>query len=149
MLSWDEFNIEENASSASAANNSAADNFAKSESKKESIKQSAQDFAAPASGMAGSPVAAEEDSSQDSARDNGQEEQPTAEQLHAIELAKAAVEKLDIEAAEKELSASAERVKVDDKRMINCRADLNQLVPFKYDWTWMAVPITGCHRKSI
>jgi ribonucleoside-diphosphate reductase beta chain len=30
----------------------------------------------------------------------------------------------------------AARVKVDDKRMINCRADLNQLVPFKYDWAW-------------
>ena len=28
------------------------------------------------------------------------------------------------------------RVQVDDKAMINCRADLNQLVPFKYDWAW-------------
>lgn len=28
------------------------------------------------------------------------------------------------------------RVQVDDKRMINCRADLNQLVPFKYNWAW-------------
>jgi ribonucleoside-diphosphate reductase beta chain len=30
----------------------------------------------------------------------------------------------------------ASRIHVDDKRMINCRADLNQLVPFKYDWAW-------------
>jgi ribonucleoside-diphosphate reductase beta chain len=30
----------------------------------------------------------------------------------------------------------AGRVSVDDKRMINCRADLNQLVPFKYRWAW-------------
>jgi len=30
----------------------------------------------------------------------------------------------------------AGRVHVDDKRLINCRADLNQLVPFKYDWAW-------------
>lgn len=30
----------------------------------------------------------------------------------------------------------AARVRVDDKRIINCRADLNQLVPFKYDWAW-------------
>ena len=30
----------------------------------------------------------------------------------------------------------AARIQVDDKRMINCRADLNQLVPFKYDWAW-------------
>ena len=31
---------------------------------------------------------------------------------------------------------SFERVRVDDKAMINCRADLNQLVPFKYEWAW-------------
>jgi ribonucleoside-diphosphate reductase beta chain len=29
-----------------------------------------------------------------------------------------------------------QRVTVDQKRMINCRADLNQLVPFKYEWAW-------------
>ena len=28
------------------------------------------------------------------------------------------------------------RIVVDDKKMINCRADLNQLVPFKYEWAW-------------
>ena len=31
---------------------------------------------------------------------------------------------------------SLERVTVDQKAMINCRADLNQLVPFKYAWAW-------------
>lgn len=30
----------------------------------------------------------------------------------------------------------AKRVHVDDKAIINCRADLNQLVPFKYLWAW-------------
>lgn len=30
----------------------------------------------------------------------------------------------------------AARIRVDDKKIINCRADLNQLVPFKYDWAW-------------
>ncbi|MCO6441739.1 MAG: ribonucleotide-diphosphate reductase subunit beta, partial [Nitrococcus mobilis] len=30
----------------------------------------------------------------------------------------------------------AVRIRVDDKRIINCRADLNQLVPFKYHWAW-------------
>ena len=29
-----------------------------------------------------------------------------------------------------------DRVTVDQKAMINCRADLNQLVPFKYAWAW-------------
>jgi len=30
----------------------------------------------------------------------------------------------------------AARIRVDDKKMINCHADLNQLVPFKYEWAW-------------
>jgi len=30
----------------------------------------------------------------------------------------------------------AARIRVDDKRIINCYADLNQLVPFKYKWAW-------------
>ncbi len=30
----------------------------------------------------------------------------------------------------------AGRLSVDDKAMINCRADVNQLVPFKYKWAW-------------
>lgn len=34
------------------------------------------------------------------------------------------------------LDMGAARVQVDDKRIINCRADLNQLVPFKYKWAW-------------
>ena len=36
-----------------------------------------------------------------------------------------------------------ERVTVDQKAMINCRADLNQLVPFKYDWAWQKY-LNGC-----
>jgi ribonucleoside-diphosphate reductase beta chain len=38
---------------------------------------------------------------------------------------------------------SSERVTVDQKAMINCRADLNQLVPFKYDWAWQKY-LDGC-----
>lgn len=34
------------------------------------------------------------------------------------------------------LEMGASRIRVDDKRIINCRADLNQLVPFKYVWAW-------------
>ena len=30
------------------------------------------------------------------------------------------------------------RIQVDEKRLINCRADLNQLVPIKYKWAWDA-----------
>ncbi|MBK6961218.1 MAG: ribonucleotide-diphosphate reductase subunit beta [Gammaproteobacteria bacterium] len=41
------------------------------------------------------------------------------------------------------LAMGAARVQVDDKRMINCRADLNQLVPFRYDWAWQKY-LDGC-----
>jgi ribonucleoside-diphosphate reductase beta chain len=41
------------------------------------------------------------------------------------------------------LDMGAGRVSVDDKRMINCRADLNQLVPFKYRWAWQKY-LDGC-----
>ena len=47
-----------------------------------------------------------------------------------------ALESLDIEAGLKELEGASGRVDVDQKQMINCRADVNQLVPFKYDWAW-------------
>ena len=30
----------------------------------------------------------------------------------------------------------AARIRVDQKQMINCFADLNQLVPIKYEWAW-------------
>lgn len=41
------------------------------------------------------------------------------------------------------LEMGAARIQVDDKRIINCRADLNQLVPFKYNWAWDKY-LTGC-----
>ncbi|MDO9010279.1 MAG: ribonucleotide-diphosphate reductase subunit beta [Gallionella sp.] len=33
-------------------------------------------------------------------------------------------------------TASTGRIRVEDKRIINCNADVNQLVPFKYKWAW-------------
>jgi len=50
--------------------------------------------------------------------------------------ARQAIEDLDPTEGVKELEALGGRVEVDQKAMINCRADLNQLVPFKYDWAW-------------
>ena len=55
------------------------------------------------------------------------------------EAARKAVNALDETAGNEELDemmANAGRVQVDQKMMINCKADLNQLVPFKYDWAW-------------
>ncbi len=33
-------------------------------------------------------------------------------------------------------AGSVNRIRVEDKRIINCKADVNQLVPFKYKWAW-------------
>ena len=55
------------------------------------------------------------------------------------EAARKAVNAIDETAGNEELDemmANAGRVEVDQKMMINCKADLNQLVPFKYDWAW-------------
>ena len=65
------------------------------------------------------------------------------EPLDNFQLAQNSLNSLDISAGLKELEGSAARVRVDDKAMINCRADLNQLVPFKYDWAWQKY-LDGC-----
>ena len=41
------------------------------------------------------------------------------------------LQNLDVEEGVKELDALGGRVEVDQKAMINCKADLNQLVPFQ------------------
>jgi ribonucleoside-diphosphate reductase beta chain len=61
----------------------------------------------------------------------------------AVKLAIESLEELDLTVGLDELEGTAQRVAVDDKRMINCRADLNQLVPFKYDWAWQKY-LDGC-----
>ena len=61
----------------------------------------------------------------------------------AVARAKAALNDLDIQEGLDDLEGSAARVQVGDKQMINARADLNQLVPFKYDWAWQKY-LDGC-----
>ena len=65
---------------------------------------------------------------------------PASEQ---VKKAQEAVADLDPAPGLEELEMGAQRVQVDDKRMINCRADLNQLVPFKYEWAWQKY-LDGC-----
>ena len=60
-----------------------------------------------------------------------------------LERAKKAVEKFDQALGEAALAGSGSRVNVDEKAMINCSADVNQLVPFKYDWAWQKY-LDGC-----
>jgi ribonucleoside-diphosphate reductase beta chain len=57
--------------------------------------------------------------------------------------ARASLAALDPAPGLEELQMGAARIQVDEKRMINCRADLNQLVPFKYDWAWQKY-LDGC-----
>lgn len=66
-----------------------------------------------------------------------------ADDSDAIARAKRALDELDIREGLNELEGEAARVRVDEKRMINARADLNQLVPFKYDWAWQKY-LDGC-----
>jgi ribonucleoside-diphosphate reductase beta chain len=63
--------------------------------------------------------------------------------LDNVARAAQALEDIDVAAGQEDLDLGAARVSVDEKAMINCRADLNQLVPFKYDWAWQKY-IDGC-----
>ena len=71
-------------------------------------------------------------------------EKKTDQVLEPPEVGKASQEKsmlsdldsLDLEAGRAELEGASARVDVSEKKMINSRADVNQLVPFKYDWAW-------------
>ena len=60
-----------------------------------------------------------------------------------VNKAKGSIDQIDVAPGLEELEMGAARVSVDEKAMINCRADLNQLVPFKYDWAWQKY-IDGC-----
>jgi ribonucleoside-diphosphate reductase beta chain len=42
------------------------------------------------------------------------------------------------------ITRGAARVRVDDKAMVNCRADVNQLLPLKYRWAWQKY-LSGCN----
>lgn len=68
---------------------------------------------------------------------------PQSAQPEAVARAQKAIADLDPAPGLEELELGAQRLSVDDKRMINCRADLNQLVPFKYEWAWQKY-LDGC-----
>ncbi len=125
MLSWDDFNSDDKAVVLDApapvrqANNT------------------------PVSQPAAAPTNQERSSADDSGQHAEVDAADSAANDKALARAISALEDLDVQAGIEELEGSAARVKVDDKRMINCRADLNQLVPFKYDWAWQKY-LDGC-----
>jgi len=111
MLNWDDYGKEEN-------NTSAAVNVS------ENVKE-VQKAEAPSK-----PV-------MDTAAPMPSAENKIIEEGTRAETAREAVKNLDEAAGIAELDqVMGSRVQVDDKMMINCNADLNQLVPFKYDWAW-------------
>ena len=73
---------------------------------------------------------------------NEQSAEPAAV-TDTMKAAAEAVANIDTAAGLEELEMGASRISVDEKAMINCRADLNQLVPFKYDWAWQKY-LDGC-----
>jgi ribonucleoside-diphosphate reductase beta chain len=68
---------------------------------------------------------------------------PSATKTAVLQQAEAAIAQLDAPMVGQGPPGEYQRVTVDQKRMINCRADLNQLVPFKYDWAWQKY-LDGC-----
>ena len=128
MLSWDEFNAQETP-------------VAKPQPASATPPQSetVSDQAAPEAKAPGTGSTAD-DGVEQQRRDNTAAARAASD---AVARAQATVAKMDIEEGVAELEGASGRVEVDDKRMINCRADLNQLVPFKYDWAWQKY-LDGC-----
>ena len=133
MLSWDEYDSEENTAAVIKATTPIVNEPAPAAAPKVAEPQ---------------PVYADQIAQQKAAEAQRQVEEAQRQTAAAADSnlaaqAEAAVAALDIAPGLEELEMGAARVLVDDKRMINCRADLNQLVPFKYDWAWQKY-LDGC-----
>jgi len=130
MLSWDEFEQEDGATPLVKAT-------ATEPAKTEAVNQEA--IAPVVTAPAPAPSPREQVANFQSSLEASEEKKNADALQQAID----ELEELNVEAGLGELEGSANRVAVDDKRMINCRADLNQLVPFKYDWAWQKY-LDGC-----
>ncbi|MEZ7831628.1 MAG: ribonucleotide-diphosphate reductase subunit beta [Gammaproteobacteria bacterium] len=131
MLSWDEFEQEDGAAQLVKA--TALEPVKTETVNPEPIAPGAETLSAPV-------VSPREQVANFQSNLDASEEKKNAD---ALQKAIVDLEELNVEVGLEELEGSATRVAVDDKRMINCRADLNQLVPFKYDWAWQKY-LDGC-----
>jgi ribonucleoside-diphosphate reductase beta chain len=131
MLSWDEFEQEDGAAQLVKA--TALEPVKTETVNPEPIASVAETLSAPV-------VSPREQVANFQSNLDASEEKKNAD---ALQKAIVDLEELNVEVGLEELEGSATRVAVDDKRMINCRADLNQLVPFKYDWAWQKY-LDGC-----
>lgn len=148
MLSWDDYNEDavSEKSAPSKANAPQINEQALAQIEKEEAAKAAAEKAA--AEKAAEKLAAEQAAAKaaESAPQQVEENTPaelSTEQKDSVTRAKEAIANLDPAPGLEELEMGAERIEVDDKRMINCRADLNQLVPFKYEWAWQKY-LDGC-----
>ncbi len=126
MLSWDDYHKEEEAASSAAKSINAAAAL-------EAVRPAVAKPAAVAKQAAPEPAGQIDEI----------EEIDAQSAAEAVKAAEDAVDHMDVAPGLEALEMGAARVSVDEKAMINCRADLNQLVPFKYEWAWQKY-IDGC-----
>ena len=148
MLSWDDYHKEDaDTAVAAAAAGAASDTKASKPAAVEATVATA--VAEGAIGEAAAPqapdgAAATLRQTMDTASSSAAEGVASAaEAQDNIRAAEENLRQLDVAPGLEDLEMGAARVSVDEKAMINCRADLNQLVPFKYDWAWQKY-IDGC-----
>ena len=72
-----------------------------------------------------------------------QQSEPVADTANQEAVSVSTLTEEDMKLAKEDLDTLEGRVQVDQKAMINSRADLNQLVPFKYEWAWKKY-LDGC-----
>ncbi len=123
MLSWDDYNVEEQAPTAAPP--------------PPPVKEKVEEIVPAQVTVSAQPIIAKPTAKE------AQPEPSPQPNSDNIERAQQAMQQLDVAPGLEALEMGAGRVQVDDKAMINCRADLNQLVPFKYDWAWQKY-LDGC-----
>ena len=132
MLSWDDY---EDTPAGAPAEQAAIATAVQQKLDAEAAQQAAAaEQAAQQAAARQAAQAAAEQAAQQAAAAQAQQQ---AQQQAAAQVAAPAAAPVDV------ASGKDQRVTVDQKAMINCRADLNQLVPFKYEWAWQKY-LDGC-----
>ena len=133
MLSWDDY---EDTPAGAPAEQAAIATALQQKLDAEAAQQAAaaEQAAQQAAARQAAQAAAEQAAQQAAA---AQAQQQAQQQAAAQAVAAPAAAPVDV------ASGKDQRVTVDQKAMINCRADLNQLVPFKYEWAWQKY-LDGC-----
>ncbi|MEP5765064.1 MAG: ribonucleotide-diphosphate reductase subunit beta [Halieaceae bacterium] len=143
MLSWDEYNLEEGAEAPAPVAPVAETATKEAEAAQTSAAETGPAETAEAIPQPIVETISEEQAELELAAPTVAPVAADAEAEEALAAAARAVAELDVAPGLEDLEMGAARLSVDEKAMINCRADLNQLVPFKYDWAWQKY-LDGC-----